>query len=366
MTDSRNLSAQELKNLAKVIARECPETWRLISQKRYILPTYRQGDYFSQDILDILMAAFLLSYVCGDYGRSPDDVNCAMYRTAVTALLEGRPMWFLERELGEKLLVTQFPGDLTTDEIHWRRRIMRIMLPRGLVVCNRPEYDRPRSLMYVDISRVDTLEFEEVKRFDGMELRMCGAKRGYVKLKTVPVPLFEKLGICICGQMEDFDGYPTENYALIRPFNPGLKLKEIQSGEHFATNIACDDADDTFLARMENIAINVLLFMGSIPLEYEPAENKPIRKLEVLKDRIVPELLAAKFVGSSQYRPSQKPHYHIAAFSGKRLPKHWRGGHWKRQVFGPGRHERKLIWVEPYETFGPEPEEEKKEETKQK
>jgi hypothetical protein len=59
-------------------------------------------------------------------------------------------------------------------------------------------------------------------------------------------------------------------------------------------------------------------------------------------------------VGKSQYRPSQKPHYHIAQDTGRKLPKHWRAGHWKRQVIGMKRGERKLIWIEPYETYGPD------------
>lgn len=348
----------EFKHLAKSIARECPETWQAISRKRYLLPNYRQADYFSQELLDTIMGIFLITYTSGDYGPKPDAVIRAMYRCTTMALLENRPLWFLERELGEKLLVTQFPGDLTTNEIHWRRRVMRIMLPKGLVTIARPEWKQPRSLMYVDIAKAEGFGTHVLERSMEAEMRMFSAKRGYLKSKLVPAPLFDKHGICVCGELEELDGVLGENYALIRPFNPGMKLRDVKQGDHFETSAMCDDKDDTFLARMENIAINVLLFMGSIPLEYEPTESKPIRKLEILKDHIIPELLAARFVGKSQYRTSQKPHYHVANFTGKKLPKHWRGGHWKRQVSGPGRHDRKLIWIEPYETFGPEPDEE--------
>lgn len=350
------VTLKEFQGVTKTMARECPLTWKAISSKRYLLPHYRQADYFSQELLDTIMGIFLITYYNGDYGRQPDQVIRAMYRVAVMSLLENRPLWFLEKELGEKLLVTRFPGDLSTDEVHWRRKVMRIMLPRGLVTISRPQWERPRSLMYVDIGRADQNDPVHLERFHELELRGYGAKRGMLKSETVPMPLFDRDGIVITGQLENLNGALGENYALIRPFAMGMKLSAIQEGEPWEDTAMCDDKDNTFLARMENLAVNVLLFMGSIPLEYEPQEGKPIRKLEVLKDRIIPELLAAKFVGKSQYRPSQKPHYHIAHDTGRRLPKHWRGGHWKRQVYGPGGEGRKLIWIEPYETLGPQPE----------
>ena len=33
---------------------------------------------------------------------------------------------------------------------------------------------------------------------------------------------------------------------------------------------------------------------------------------------------------------------------------HWRAGHWRRQVFGEENLQRKLIWIQPYKTVGPD------------
>lgn len=351
MRETHDVTLADLKDLGKTFAKECPLTWQMISRKRYLLPTYRQDHYFSQELLDTIMACFLANYSAGRFGSKPDPVIRHMYRTNVLALLEQRPMWFLERELGEKLLVTHFPGDLGTDEIHWRRKIMRIMLPRNLVTINRPEWPAPRSLMYVDIGRADANAWIKMDLGNEKELRTYMGRRGMIVSELVSIPLYQKGGIIITGQLEARDdGVLGENYAVMRRLEGGMKLKDIQQGGvRFETSAMCDDTDDTFLVRMENIAINVLLFMGSVPLEYEAEQTPTIRKLEVLKDRIIPELLHAKFVGRSQYRPSQKPHYHIANFTGKHLPLHWKAGHWKRQVFGVGRQERKLIWIEPYQ-----------------
>jgi hypothetical protein len=38
---------------------------------------------------------------------------------------------YLERELAEVLMRTKLPQDFNTDDLRWRRRLLRIMLPEG-------------------------------------------------------------------------------------------------------------------------------------------------------------------------------------------------------------------------------------------
>jgi hypothetical protein len=33
---------------------------------------------------------------------------------------------------------------------------------------------------------------------------------------------------------------------------------------------------------------------------------------------------------------------------------HWKRGHWKRQPYGEGRSQRRLIWIKPYRTSDPD------------
>jgi hypothetical protein len=98
------------------------------------------------------------------------------------------------------------------------------------------------------------------------------------------------------------------------------------------------------------LALNVLLFMSATPLEYDVTPTGPIRKLQVVNDRVIPGLFPAKFVGSSQYRPSKTTTLHATRQTGRHLAQHWAAGHWKRQPIGPRWAERKLIWIEPYQT----------------
>jgi hypothetical protein len=341
------------KELAERMAHACPLTWMAITGKRYLVPTYRQSDYYNQETLDKIMAFFLATYVSGDYGPRPDHIIRTLYLSSILGLKEQRPMYFLERELGEALMRTQLPGDLVTDDIHWRWGSVRIMLPKGLISIERKGEDR-RDVMYLDISKakagaMNTLPVEMTR-----ELGRFALQFGRLRTDYIPTPIFEQDGMVVACQLSgDMTTNPGLNYGLVRPFE-GRKLKDIRVGGHFETGSLCDETDDQLLDRMEHLALNVLLFMGSVPLEYDTEAKDPIRKTKVVNDRVIPGLWAAKFVGRSQYRPSQKPSYHTAQFTGRKLPRHWRAGHWKRQVYGPGREERKLIWIEPYETVGPQ------------
>jgi hypothetical protein len=88
-----------------------------------------------------------------------------------------------------------------------------------------------------------------------------------------------------------------------------------------------------FLIGFKRFLFNVLLFLGSLPEEYEP--EKVVRLAREKKGR---------------FRPTGAEHEPI----GRQLPGHWRAGHWRRQAFGEGSLQRKLIWIQPYKTAGPD------------
>ena len=347
------VSEVDFKKLGVRIAQACPLTWTAITGKRYILPHHRQPDYYNQEVLDNLMAFFLATYVSGDYGKAPDHVIRLMYMSSVLALKEQRPVYFLERELGEPLMRTQLPGDLVTDDIHWRWSHVRIMLPKGLITVERPGQPK-RDAMYLDIAKAKAGALERLPNVYMKELGQFALAHGRLRQEDIPTPVFDKDGLMVATQLSgDINQDPGLNYGIVRPFE-GRKIKDIKVGEHFDTGALCDEEDDHLMDRMEHLAVQILLFMGSIPLEYDPEKSELIRKLRTVNDRVIPSLWSAKFVGRSQYRPSQKPHYHVANPSGKKLPQHWRAGHWKRQHYGLKHGESKLIWIEPYQTWGPE------------
>lgn len=110
-------------------------------------------------------------------------------------------------------------------------------------------------------------------------------------------------------------------------------------------------------ARLKHLALNILLFMSSAPSESEPPAE--LRKPRLVGDRFVSGLYKARFVGDSQ-RKTLKGKPEIIA---EKMPKvgshsahaaHWVAGHWRQQPHGPKSSLRKLTWIRPYQTSGPQ------------
>ena len=137
--------------------------------------------------LDNLLAFFLATYISGDYGKAPDHVIRLMYMSAVLALQEQRPTYFLERELGEPLMRTQVPGDLTTDDIHWRWGHVRIMLPKGLITIQRDGQEE-RDAMFLDIAKAKAGELSQLSPEMTHELSNFALMYGRLKMRDIPDP----------------------------------------------------------------------------------------------------------------------------------------------------------------------------------
>jgi hypothetical protein len=105
-----------------------------------------------------------------------------------------------------------------------------------------------------------------------------------------------------------------------------------------------------FVVGIKRFIFNALLYMGSFPEEYEP--EKVLLRFSEKKGRWKPAIKAARFLGKEAYRPARRPTGAEHEPTGRQLPGHWRAGHWRRQAFGEGSLQRKLIWIQPYKTAG--------------
>jgi hypothetical protein len=114
---------------------------------------------------------------------------------------------------------------------------------------------------------------------------------------------------------------------------------------------AWDHRADTYLTEVKRFLFNVLLFLGSLPEEYEP--DQVLRAAREKKGHLRPELRAARFLGKEAYSAGIPSDRSGAPTHRAELPGHWRAGHWRRQAFGEGSLQRKLIWIQPYKTVGP-------------
>jgi hypothetical protein len=341
-----------LKAALSDMARACPVFWKAVTGRRYLLPNYRQGDYFSQEYLDQMFVFFLYAYLGGDFGDKPDPVIRAAYLNQVMALHEKRPIYFLEKELGEVLMRTELPLDLVPNELHWIRRQFRVMLPRDLLSIERNGVRH--SVMFLDLGKATANEYvlldpvmeREVKTFARIDRVLRGKPPSAHDVR----PVFTRNGLCISGQITQREvEIPGEHYACIRPFED-LAIRElIKVGEAFETTAPCDTSDDLLLEQMQHLAINILLFLAAVPLEYEPKELAEIRKLQVVNDRVIPSLSPAKFIGKQRYR-AKRTEGITRDSTGRTNAAHWVKGFWRRQPYGPKLSQRKLMWIEPYPT----------------
>ena len=90
-----------------------------------------------------------------------------------------------------------------------------------------------------------------------------------------------------------------------------------------------DRRADTYLTEFKRFLFNVLLFLGSLPEEYEP--DQVLRAAREKKGHLRPELRAARFLGKEAHRPARRPTGAEHEATGRQLP-----GHWRRQTFGKG------------------------------
>jgi hypothetical protein len=324
----------------KNLARDYPTIWKYVFAKRYILPNYRQADYVSQEACDYLLLDSFFGYLEHRMDLK-DHVLAHCMNNFIAAMNYGRPTFFLERELGEPLLRTKLPMDYTGSDIHWRWPAMRVYIPKGLVCLVRN--GQPNNVMFLDIAYVPKGKLMRIPEAINKELQTSPFTG------RIPMLDSEFEGMSVTTFL-DFDcpesvvGYAASSKLETQ------SIKEIMDQTHYelASGTKSDELDTNFQDRILALAINILIFLSSMPIEYESAA---IRKARLEGKHLQTGLFPAKFVGQCQIRATKKADAHIANIpTGKTTASHWAAGHWKRQPIGPGRKDRKLIWILSYAT----------------
>jgi hypothetical protein len=167
--------------------------------------------------------------------------------------------------------------------------------------------------------------------------------------------LLKEPGLCVSTALDRPDNvaYGQTVYGMVKPWGQ-IRISDYRAmtGD-LSTPFAQDDIDKGLLNRLEHLVLNVLLFLSATPLEYE-AEHV-IRKARLEgAHRLVPGLLAARFVGQSQMRPVRAEARTAAVPTGRTVAGHWVCGAWRRVPYGPKASFRRLQWIEPYRTHDPE------------
>ena len=340
--DDEALLKAHLGELMRNVTRKCPLTARAMLARKFSLPQYRQGDYFDQDTINKITLMMLMLPVLPDFVS--DDVVQSQLLNIFQALHHDRPTLFLERELGEILVKTEIPGFVETSDIHFPFPSLRIMLPKGLLGIG----NQNRWAMYLDVGHLPANTDVSCPYEIARELDAYGKSATWMLTRMSFT--YPDHAIAISAQL---DHGLASSYALTKPLKGTLETFKAIAGK-LKTEYPNDADDDRLLAGMQKLALNILLILSSMPLEYEPLTIE--RKAKAEGKRIIPALVRAKFVGDHLLRAKRAGHVHgeIPSTTGHKLPAHWRSGAWKHQPHGKGFALRKLIYVLPYRTRGPQ------------
>jgi hypothetical protein len=347
---------------AKSIQKYAPLCWQAFFGKKYILNNYRTPHYYRQDWINYSDWAMTTGLPYSD-SVTTDEIMNATFCNIAASLHHGRPTLFLEVEL-EGLLYAELPSDMMSQDIKWKWPIQRIYLPKDLITLDKNE--RHYSLMYLDIGLLEAGQGRGVPAQLAPELNLYSQLMHPHRKPELDFSNFffhyPDRAIILSGTLNCIDGLAQSDmtiYAMVKPFKDYTLDQVRKMTEHLRSAWECDQADDEVTAKMEHLALQILLFLSAYPLEYQP--EQVLRKPAVHGERHISGLYAARYVGKSQIRPKKGEPHHIASLesvaAGWHLKHHWRCGHWKRQVCGPGFKDRKLIWVNTYEAGEREEEE---------
>jgi hypothetical protein len=284
------LSKHEIKTIFRDLAKKFPVTWSLISKKRYILPQYRQSDYYEQDDLNLMSLDFFTTRYSQHF--QGDTVNNAGF-ALIKSFQYDCPTFYLERELGELLLRTEIPVDFSSDDMRWRWPSMRIFLPKGLICVERE--GKQRNMMYVDVGYTEGSEeiwppqdcTDEMVRVFNRTTAVKFSDPRFVML-TFSTLDYSTIGLpSPFGRTVYGGGHPVED----------IKLIDISSMWNTkGTTLSIDQEDDLLMGRLNQVVLNILLYLSHLPVENEFTE---IRKPKRDGKRMSPGLYAARFIGSS-------------------------------------------------------------------
>jgi hypothetical protein len=340
--------------------RDFPQTYRLLAGSRFQVPVGRQADYmnYAHSIYGDAWT-FIRATPCraGRWGQGDRDAwrQVAGEFTVVNEWLkQGQTTLFVERELGEALKRTDLPEGFSPQDLHWRWNAFRLVLPLGLFRVKFRVDDPHQEGWDTDIPIVTVAKVLKRQSLDFHPTLFQETQAAFGR---------EPLG----------DTWPNEDAVLfsiqrkptdpkhkkILDFSGGCKLDDrtlrtlAEEIDVAAEVLPFWDSDSSaFVVGIKRFIFNALLYMGSFPEEYEP--EKVLRPFSEKKGRWKPAIKAARFLGKEAYRPARRPTGAEHEPTGRQLPGHWRAGHWRRQAFGEGSLQRKLIWIQPYKTAGPD------------
>jgi hypothetical protein len=240
------------------------------------------------------------------------------------------PTFFVTPELLAAALRTELPLDLQIDQLNWPFPFMLLMLPHKSIV-----HPTEGEAAFVCLGRMPP----------GFALP---EQRIPFKLTD---PFFLLAALLPQSQ-------PPRIYHAGHPLRPGVTLAQAEAecwGDRFfvgVDEVLLNNQSDTALIDSSRFA-QTMWRLGLTLLSLISAEPKLVeygKRLKVLRAKRrghpAKEFWGPNMIGRV-YRAAVHPD---TTGNGSSTRPHWVRGHCKHQVFGVGRSQRKLIWIQPYRT----------------
>lgn len=330
----------------EAFARNCPKTWKAISEKRYLLPVKRQADYPSQISLIETWQGCLASVLKGVISQSnhlrPEHfANQAL-------ILQGRPTYFLERELGEIMIKTPLPpAEYLKNEVKWKFPHLRVILPLNLLSAG-PQGEVIH-VTFLDIFRYSP---NQVLKFPAEIAHELDRSR-YASSFTLPsvkeheVRFPPNEGVMVASSPDA----PEDPRRQSIHFANGVDWDHLHTEElNQASTDQTSPPKDIIVAKAEHLAFNILWFLSTVPAEIVDNEET-VRKPKTEGERFISGLYHARFIGQIQKSWSKtQPKTPTTSKPGSYTPHigHWVAGHNTQQTHGPQHSLRKTQWISTY------------------
>jgi hypothetical protein len=318
-----------------------PKTWRLINARRYQLPQKLSEDYMAQDsdALDLMVRLDLHLNRLLNFTRQLDSGPERQALPLVNWLQHGLKTLWMEREYGEMLKRTELLKDLRASDLLFPWPSFRVMTPFGLIPLNDGSGGSVTSIFF-------SREQPTTKFPPAIIEEFTGAKECHIASRK-----FEHLAM-LCTVAANRNDDDSGLYIMSEPMDDATLGASVAEMDVCLMNSPRMESNRESLKLAKLLAFNLLIHLGTVPPIAQETECLR-REKQVGKHHFRAAIYKPQWVGEKIFAMFKPTHPHEESeHTGRHLPGHWRAGHWKRQPYGIGHAQRKIIWIRPYKTTG--------------
>jgi hypothetical protein len=298
-----------LSELAEGVKKMDPVGWEKCCPRKFV----GTNQYPSFEIAAVSL--YTSYFMVEQLGRFPDKTSANVHRVAGHLLEKTIPILFVAREFGEAVMETLPPRDILWTEARLPHEAAVLMLPEGLI-----SDQIGNSIPFVAYSRMKA----------GSTYRIF---KNEVELAADTLTIFT-----VSSQAGPMGAPLTFEMTLNGEVAAEANISDIE----YVSEL--NGSEDAWLRKIAQFVLTVALVVEAKPTLIQP--GRMIRKPK--KDRASlwePNVLGAGFRKTKEQNsvgdtPMDGPPRAAARA-------HWRRGHVRRQPYGPGRMERKILWIEP-------------------